>query len=57
MNRVALSLSLAAKPRWWEFALWACLLCLTLLLPSHALLISEITVIALFAMSLDLILG
>jgi len=57
MNRVALSLSLAAKPRWWEFALWACLLCLPFLLPSHALLISEITVIALFAMSLDLILG
>ena len=57
MSRVALSLSLAAKPRWWEFALWACLLCLPFLLPSHALLISEITVIALFAMSLDLILG
>jgi branched-chain amino acid transport system permease protein len=33
------------------------LLCLPFLLPSHALLISEITVIALFAMSLDLILG
>ena len=57
MNRVALSLSLAAKPRWWEFALWAFLLCLPLLLPTHALLISEITIIALFAMSLDLILG
>ena len=57
MNRMALSLSLAAKLRWWEFALWVCLLCLPFLLPSHALLISEITVIALFAMSLDLILG
>ena len=57
MNRMALSLSLAAKLRWWEFALWASLLCLPFLLPSHALLISEITVIALFAMSLDLILG
>jgi branched-chain amino acid transport system permease protein len=57
MNRVALSLSLSAKPRWWEFAMWACLLCLPFLWPSHALLISEITVIALFAMSLDLILG
>jgi branched-chain amino acid transport system permease protein len=57
MNRVALSLSLAAKSRWWEFALWALLLSLPLLLPTHALLISEITVIALFAMSLDLILG
>jgi branched-chain amino acid transport system permease protein len=57
MNRVALSLSLATKPLWWEFALWAFLLSLPLLLPTHALLISEITVIALFAMSLDLILG
>jgi branched-chain amino acid transport system permease protein len=54
---MSLSLSLAAKLRWWEFALWACLLCQPFLLPSHALLISEITVIALFAMSLDLILG
>ena len=45
------------KPRWWEFALWAFLLSLPLSLPTHALLISEITVIALFAMSLDLILG
>jgi len=57
MKCMSLSLSLAAKLRWWEFALWACLLCLPFLLPSHALLISEITVIALFAMSLDLILG
>ena len=37
--------------------MWAFLLCLPLLLPTHALLISEITIIALFAMSLDLILG
>jgi branched-chain amino acid transport system permease protein len=57
MSRLALSLSLAAKPRWWEFALWALLLCLPIFLPTHALLISEITIIALFAMSLDLILG
>ena len=57
MKCMSLSLSLAAKLRWWEFALWACLLCLPFLLPSDALLISEITVIALFAMSLDLILG
>jgi branched-chain amino acid transport system permease protein len=46
-----------AKPRWWEFAVWALLLCLPALMPTHALLISEITIIALFAMSLDLILG
>jgi branched-chain amino acid transport system permease protein len=36
---------------------WALLLVLPYAMPSHALLISEITIIALFAMSLDLILG
>lgn len=53
----AKSLAALAKPRWWEFAVWALLLSLPFLMPSHALLISEITIIALFAMSLDLILG
>jgi len=43
--------------RLWEVAVWILLLALPLLLPTHALLISEITIIALFAMSLDLILG
>ena len=57
MNTVAHSLSSAAKPRVWEFALWALLLALPAIAPTHALLISEITIIALFAMSLDLILG
>ena len=54
---VANSLALLAKPRWWEAALWLLLLALPWLMPTHALLISEITIIALFAMSLDLILG
>jgi branched-chain amino acid transport system permease protein len=57
MSSVAKSLAALAKPRWWEFAVWAMLLCLPFWMPSHALLISEITIIALFAMSLDLILG
>ena len=57
MSSAAKSLAALAKPRWWEFALWAVLLCLPFAMPSHALLISEITIIALFAMSLDLILG
>ena len=35
MNRVALSLSLATKPLWWEFALWAFLLSLPVLLPAQ----------------------
>lgn len=57
MTRVTTRLSRSAQWRWWEFAVWALLLCLPALLPIHALLISEITIIALFAMSLDLILG
>ena len=57
MSGVAHSLSASAKPRAWEFGLWALLLALPYLLPTHALLISEITILALFAMSLDLILG
>ena len=57
MSSVANSLSASSKPRWWEFVLWALLLCLPALMPTHALLISEITIIALFAMSLDLVLG
>jgi branched-chain amino acid transport system permease protein len=57
MSSAAKSLAALAKPRWWEFAVWAVLLCLPFCMPSHALLISEITIIALFAMSLDLILG
>jgi len=57
MSSAAKSLAALAKPRWWEFAVWAVLLCLPFWIPSHALLISEITIIALFAMSLDLILG
>ncbi len=47
----------ASKPNGWEFVVWMLLLCLPALMPTHALLISEITIIALFAMSLDLILG
>jgi branched-chain amino acid transport system permease protein len=43
--------------RWWEFALLAVLLVSWLLLPSHALLLNEIAILALFALSLDLILG
>jgi branched-chain amino acid transport system permease protein len=57
MSSAAKSLAALAKTRWWEFAVWAVLLCLPFGMPSHALLISEITIIALFAMSLDLILG
>jgi branched-chain amino acid transport system permease protein len=51
--------SLLQKARWrpWEYALWAVAFALPLLVPSHALMINEIAIVALFAMSLDLILG
>ena len=57
MSAVSDSLRSGAGARWWEFAIWLLLLVLPLLLPKHSLLISEITIIAMFAMSLDLVLG
>ena len=42
---------------WWEYALWALLLASPLVLPERALIINEIAIVALFAVSLDLILG
>ncbi|MFT4268885.1 MAG: branched-chain amino acid ABC transporter permease [Xenophilus sp.] len=50
---------LKAKARWraWEFVLWVAAFALPLLFPSHALMVNEIAIVALFAMSLDLILG
>ncbi|OGB50241.1 MAG: ABC transporter permease [Burkholderiales bacterium RIFOXYC12_FULL_60_6] len=45
--------------RWkrWEIPLWLLALASPLLLTSHALIINEIAIVALFALSLDLILG
>ena len=45
--------------RWkpWEIMLWLLALASPLLLPAHALIINEIAIVALFAVSLDLILG
>ena len=57
MSAVSQSLRAHATWRWWEFALLAVLLVSWLLLPSHALLLNEIAILALFALSLDLILG
>ena len=50
---------LLRKARWrpWEFAVWAVAFALPAIVPSHALMINEIAIVALFAMSLDLILG
>ena len=50
---------LLAPSRWrrWELALWALIALAPLLLGAHAALINEIAILALFALSLDLILG
>jgi branched-chain amino acid transport system permease protein len=55
----ALQNGLMKSGRWktWEYALWLVALASHLLLPSHALIINEIAIVALFALSLDLILG
>jgi branched-chain amino acid transport system permease protein len=42
---------------WWEYVLWVLLLASPLALPERALIINEIAIVALFAVSLDLILG
>ena len=41
----------------WEYALWAAALASPWLLKQHALIINEVAIVALFAVSLDLILG
>ena len=50
---------LKVSGRWkpWEIALWLLALASPLLLAKHALIINEIAIVALFAVSLDLILG
>ena len=47
----------ASRMKAWEVALWLALLASPLALPNHALIINEIAIVALFAISLDLILG
>ena len=51
--------SLLDAGRWrpWEFALWLAAFALPLAMPSHSLMVNEIAIVALFAMSLDLVLG
>ena len=57
MSAVAASLKAHARWRWWELALIAALAISWWALPTQALLLNEIAIVALFAVSLDLILG
>ncbi|VTU15970.1 leucine/isoleucine/valine transporter permease subunit [Variovorax sp. SRS16] len=51
--------ALLRRARWrpWEFAIWIVAFALPAIVPAHALMVNEIAIVALFAMSLDLILG
>jgi branched-chain amino acid transport system permease protein len=51
------SLLRAARWKAWEPVLWMLAFAVPLLLPRHALLVNEIAIVALFAISLDLVLG
>jgi branched-chain amino acid transport system permease protein len=59
MDANGVQAALLKKARWrpWEFLVWIAAFALPVFVPSHALLINEIAIVALFAMSLDLILG
>ncbi|XAH25260.1 branched-chain amino acid ABC transporter permease [Xylophilus sp. GW821-FHT01B05] len=56
-QRYQAALRASSRPRVWEFVLWALAFAAPLLLPQHALMVNEIAIVALFAVSLDLILG
>jgi len=57
MNGAQQSLLATAKMKWWEPVLWLIAFIVPLAVPSTALIVNEIAIIALFAMSLDLVLG
>jgi branched-chain amino acid transport system permease protein len=57
VSGAARGLALDARWRWWEGALLAALIASWVLLPSQALLLNEVAILALFAVSLDLVLG
>ena len=57
MTHAQQSLRRTSRCKPWEPLLWVSAFIAPLLLPSHAALINEIAIVALFAMSLDLVLG
>jgi branched-chain amino acid transport system permease protein len=58
-SAVNAALALQSPSRWkrWEIAIWVLLWAAPVALPQHAALINEIAILALFAVSLDLVLG
>ncbi len=56
-GQVQTSLLQASRWKWWEWALWLVALASPFALRGHALIINEIAIVALFAISLDLVLG
>jgi branched-chain amino acid transport system permease protein len=57
MTPIERSLQSDSRIKKWEPLVWLLAFAAPLLMPSHSLLVSEIAITALFAMSLDLILG
>jgi branched-chain amino acid transport system permease protein len=59
LSRASIAQQLADRARWrpLEFVFWAAALASIFLLPDQHLILTEITILALFALSLDLILG
>jgi branched-chain amino acid transport system permease protein len=57
MTDTAKSLSGASRIKFWEPLAWLLAFVAPALMPSHALIVNEIAIVALFAVSLDLILG
>ncbi len=57
--RLSVQASLLQSTRWkpWEIALWVLAFVTPVLLPSQTLIVNEIAIVAVFALSLDLILG
>jgi branched-chain amino acid transport system permease protein len=56
-NTAHADLRRASRMKWWEPVAWLFLLASPWLFPTHALIINQIAIVALFAVSLDLVLG
>ncbi|MEO3999606.1 branched-chain amino acid ABC transporter permease [Mesorhizobium sp. CAU 1732] len=56
-EQAAYLLRRAGRWQYWEIALWVVAVAMIFVMPSHMLILTEIAILALFAVSLDLILG